>query len=198
MKHQNTKAYNVQPLRKKADILAMYQALGQQGQDSETTGRIGQRNKTLFEFGINTGLRVSDIIKLKVKDVKGKDRYLTLEKKTGKKRTVYLANIKNDLSKYIQFMKLKDSDWLFPSRKHGFHISESQVYKALVEAGEMIDHHDIGTHTMRKTFGYWYIQDGGRIEDLMVIFNHSSPVITKRYIGIQQDDIEHTLKGFKL
>lgn len=196
--HAKKKIYKVEPLRNKKDITDMKKMLKIQGQDSLSTNKVGSRNAMLFDFGINTGLRVSDIVNLKVKTVKNKDRFTIREKKTGKVRTVYIKNIKRELDDYIDKMKLNDDDWLFPSRKHGYHVSNSQVYRALVKAGKLIKHQDIGTHTMRKTFGYWFIKNGGSIATLMVIFNHSSEAITKRYIGIQQENIEDSLKNFHL
>ena len=92
----------------------------------------------------------------------------------------------------------KQDDFLFPSRKHGYHVSTTQVYRFLVKAGKTCGRNDIGTHTMRKTFGYWYYKQGGSIENLMHIFNHSSEAITKRYIGIDQEDIEKSLQDFHI
>ncbi|MBR9930126.1 tyrosine-type recombinase/integrase [Enterococcus sp. 079] len=57
---------------------------------------------------------------------------------------------------------------------------------------------DIGTHTLRKTFGYHYYKKTRDIATLMFIFNHSSQAITKRYIGITEDEIGASLRGFKL
>lgn len=197
-KQQREKIYSVNPLKTRKDIQSMRASLREQGTDRFTTNRTGKRNEMLFTFGINAGLRVSDIVKLRVKDVADKDRVNVIEIKTGKKRKVYLANIKKELSKYIRDMKLQPDDYLFPSRKHGHHISTTQVYRALVQAGKSIGRDDIGTHTMRKTFGYWFIKQGHSIEQLMVIFNHSSESITKRYIGIEQEELEDSLKDFRL
>ena len=152
----------------------------------------------LFDFGVNTGLRVSDIVRLKVKQVQNKNRFTIRELKTGKERTIFIKNIRKELSNYIYEMKLKPDDFLFPSRKHGYHVSTTQVYRFLVKAGKQCNRNDIGTHTMRKTFGYWYYKQGGSIENLMHIFNHSSEAITKRYIGIDQEDIEKSLQNFHI
>lgn len=57
---------------------------------------------------------------------------------------------------------------------------------------------DIGTHTLRKTFGYHYYQQTHDIATLMILLNHSSESVTKRYLGIEELDIQNALKGFRL
>ena len=69
----------------------------------------------MFLLGINTGLRVSDLLALKIKDVKGNKKMLVREGKTEKKREVYVNNIYDELNDYIK--TLEGTDWLFPSRK---------------------------------------------------------------------------------
>lgn len=65
-------------------------------------------------------------------------------------------------------------------------------------AADFLERDDIGTHTMRKTFGYHHYQKNKDIVALMEIFNHSKPKETKRYIGIQDDEIQESLEGFLL
>lgn len=89
---------------------------------------------------------------------------------------------------------MDDSDWLFPSRKGTDHLQPKAVYKIIqkVAAGY------IGTHTLRQTFGYHYYKRTKEIVFLMEIFGHSNQQITKRYIGITQDEISDSLKNFRL
>lgn len=186
---QNVKGalVDVQPLRTPQEIEDMKQSLRRW---------CGERDHFLFQFGINTGLRVSDIVPLKVKDVRGKTYVHVLEGKTEKARRVLLREIQPEIEAYTRGMN--DEDWLFPSRKGNGPISPTQAYRALVKAGEMIDRSDIGTHTMRKTFGYHHYKRNKDVAKLQEIFNHSAPSITKRYIGIRQDEIDESLEGFKL
>jgi integrase len=178
---------DVQPLRTAQEIEDMKKSLRRW---------CGERDYFLFLFGINTGLRVSDIVPLKVKDVRGKTYVHVLEGKTEKARRVLLRGIQQEIEAYIKGMR--EEDWLFPSRKGNDHITPTQAYRALVKAGEMIDRTDIGTHTMRKTFGYHHYKQNKDVAALQEIFNHSAPSITKRYIGIRQDEIDESLEGFKL
>ena len=156
-----------------------------------------ERDYIMFLLGINTGLRVSDLLALKISDVKGKKKLLVREGKTEKKREVYLNNIYDELNDYIK--TLEGTDWLFPSRKGDKPISRIQAYRQLNKAADMADIPDgIGTHTMRKTFGYWYYKQTKDIATLQTILNHSHPEITLRYIGITDEEIENSLQSFKL
>ena len=94
---------------------------------------------------------------------------------------------------------LEGTDWLFPSRKGDKSISRIQAYRQLNKAADMADIPEgIGTHTMRKTFGYWYYKQTKDIATLQTILNHSHPEITLRYIGITDEEIENSLQSFKL
>jgi integrase len=157
----------------------------------------GERDYILFLLGINTGLRVSDILNLKVKDVKGKQKIVVKEGKTAKPRTIQLTNIYEELNAYIK--TVEGSEWLFPSRKGDKPITRIQAYRQLNKAGEMVDIEDgIGTHTMRKTFGYWYYKQTKDVAKLQMILNHSHPEVTLKYIGITEEEIENSLNEFVL
>lgn len=179
--------YDVEPIRSVTEIEDMKQSLRRW---------CGEKYRFMFVFGINTGLRVSDILPLKVADIRGRDHALVTESKSDKKRRVYLKPLQDEIEAYTKGMAA--DDWLFPSRKGDGHITPTQAYRALVKAGDMIDRTDIGTHTMRKTFGYHYYKRTKDVAALQEIFNHSAPSITKRYIGITQDEIDESLHGFKL
>lgn len=157
----------------------------------------GDRDYILFLLGINTGLRVSDILVLKVKDLKGKKKIVVKEGKTEKPRTIQLTNIYDELNTYIK--TLEGTEWLFPSRKGDKPISRIQAYRTLNKAAGMVDIEDgIGTHTMRKTFGYWYYKQTKDVAKLQLILNHSHPEITLKYIGITEEEIENSLNDFVL
>src|SRR3954447_23139032 len=74
-----------------------------------------ERDYILFLLGINTGLRVSDLLELKINDIKGKKKLTVKEGKTEKRRDIYLTNIYDELNTYIN--TLDGTVWLFPSRK---------------------------------------------------------------------------------
>ena len=181
------KKYNVEPLRTAAEIQEMKDALFELG---------GERDRFLFTFGINTGLRISDILKFKVRDVSGKPYADIVEKKTGKARRVHLLAIQPEIVLYCQ--DKDDGQYLFQSKRAARPISTTQAYRILVQAGEWIGRNDIGSHSLRKSFGYHYYKKTKDVATLMEIFGHSAPSITKRYIGIRDDEIADSLKDFKL
>ena len=94
---------------------------------------------------------------------------------------------------------MEDEDFLIQSRKGDNQpISRVQAYRVLNETAKQIGLDEIGTHTMRKTFGYHHYQTNKDIAILQEIFNHSAPSITLRYIGITDDMKDQSLKGFDL
>ena len=157
------------------------------------------RNYLIFVFGINTGLRIGDILKLKVSDVKGKEYINLKEQKTGKtKRFLVNNNLRRELEKYVHGMKL--SAYLFVSRK-GVNkpIHRIQYYRIMKKAGSNVGiMGEIGTHTLRKTFGYHHYKENKDVAMLQEIYNHSGPSVTLRYIGITQDEIDDSYRGFSL
>lgn len=155
------------------------------------------RNRVIFVFGINTGLRISDILALNVEDVLNKTKVEIREKKTGKYKSFPLNNkIQRLLKEYLKDKKVGNP--LFIGRKKK-RLNRSQVYRFLNEAcndvGLTIN---VGTHTMRKTFGFFFYKQFNDIALLQKILNHSSPSITLRYIGIAQEEIDTSYKQFEL
>jgi len=157
------------------------------------------RDYLLFTIGINTGLRISDLLKLKLSDVmdhkcKAKDNIYIREKKTGKEKVFKMNKIaKEAIKEYIISLNNYDLDWyLFKSKKgNNKAISRIHAYDILNDVAKEVGIKDkIGTHTLRKTFGYHARMKGVGIEILQKIFNHSAPGITMRYIGIAQDEME--------
>lgn len=173
----------VEPIRDKRKIKHMYKYL------------VSKDDKygLLFKFGLNTGLRISDIISLKVRDVVNKDGkfhdYLVLkEKKTGKEKKIKLNNsLREEIETYLKKQKLSTECFIFPSSK-GTYIGRVQAYRVLKEASNIVGIENFGTHSLRKTWGYWtYKISKYNIGLIMDTFNHSSQSITLRYIGVNQD-----------
>lgn len=177
---------DVQPLKTKQEVNELIEALGM--------SQNGLRDQLLFKLGVSTGLRCGDLVALKIEQVKGKSNFKIREGKTKKERTVYLNNLMADIADYIDTLP-NEEIYLFPSRKGDSYISTTQAYRIIAKAGDMIGNNSIGTHTMRKTFGYTYYQATKDVATLMEIFNHSSQKTTLRYIGITEEAIENSIKG---
>lgn len=151
-------------------------------------------------LGINVGLRISDILKLKAGDVYHTDHVTITEKKTKKtKRFILNKQMQKELDAYVDKKLLADDEYLIQSRKgENKPVTRVQAYRVLNETGKDIGIDEIGTHTMRKTFGYWHYKQYHDVAMLQDIFNHSSPKITLRYIGITQDEKDRTMEDFFL
>lgn len=183
----------VQPIRNSKQIKAICAYLKNRN----------EKYYVMFVLGIQTGLRVSDVLNLKVSDIEQMRNKKIIEKKTSKKRFLYLNNkTYNEINNYITKNDLAPDQYLINSRKKHNNrcvpISRVQAYRILKEAGEACGFHSMGTHTMRKTFGYHYYQKTHDVATLMHIFNHASQSITLRYIGIENEQIEESLKDFVL
>ncbi|HDF2667988.1 TPA: tyrosine-type recombinase/integrase [Clostridioides difficile] len=159
--------------------------------------KTNERDHILFLMGIYTGLRISDILKLRIKDVRGKE-YITLkEKKTSKKKIIKINPIlKKELKSYTQDKDLKE--FLIKSRS-GYNkaIERNRAYDIIKNLGELFGIERLGTHTMRKTFGYHYYKQTKDVVTLQRIFNHSSPSVTLNYIGINQDHLNKAYSSFR-
>ncbi|MFS1513650.1 site-specific integrase [Chengkuizengella sp. SCS-71B] len=156
-----------------------------------------ERNYMLFVTGINSGLRISDILPLRVSDAKRK-YFNIIEVKTGKKKRIDMTpQLQREFKQYIEGKE--DHEYLFQSRE-GINkpIGRSMAYKILRSAAEYVSLDDIGTHTLRKTFGYHLYKQTGDVALLQKILNHSDPAFTLRYIGIDQDAMNKAIKDFKI
>ena len=147
----------VQPIRDKNKIQEMKIELRKKG----------TRDYLLFVTGINTGLRISDIIKLKVADVVNengtvKSHICIVEKKTGKRKRFKINDtLSREFAEYTKNMDM--SDYLFNSRKgKNEPISRVQAYRILNEVATKIGLEEIGTHTLRKSFRLSFLQKNKR------------------------------------
>ena len=176
----------VQPIKKLEDIQKIKKYLAKKPRDA-----------LLFSFGINTGLRISDILSLDVDDVKGRDYIEIREKKTNKYKKFPLNRfLKEEIDLFVE--GLPSEQPLFYTQKH-CRLDRAQAYRILNKAAQAVGVKErIGTHTLRKTFGYNHYKKYNDIVLLQKIFNHSSPSVTLRYIGIEQDTIDESYMNFYL
>lgn len=186
----------VEPIREKRQIDAMKGIL--------SVGQFGERNKVIFSVGINTAYRISDLRRLKLSDVlvvsKGKvivkERLEMKEQKTGKHNSIIISTkLQKVIFAYVensfpQYLASADFDhYLFPSRKGVDQpLNRQSLWAILSEAGNTMGLEHIGSHSMRKTFGYFLYKKGTPIEIIQDLLNHSSQRETLRYIGITQED----------
>jgi site-specific recombinase XerD len=165
------------------------------------------RDYLLFVLGINTGLRVSDLLELKWSDVlensgSFKNSITIREEKTGKAKSFPLNDsARKALTTYMEQNQITDHDrFIFASREGANKpITRQRAWQIINEAAEAVGiKEQIGTHTLRKTFGYHARMAGTPIEVLQKLFNHSAPSVTMRYIGITQDEINDVYLNLNL
>ena len=161
------------------------------------------RNYMLFLIGFNTAFRAEDLLQLKVKDViKG---YMSIkELKTGKWQHFRMnKELHEEILEYIKKMKLENEDYLFMGQKtvdtyRG--VSKKVIYpitrqncqntifpKVIRACG--IDF-EFGLHSLRKTFGYFYVLNGGNVITLQKMYNHDEPSVTLLYVMWNKEDAE--------
>jgi integrase len=189
----------VQPIRERRQIEAMKRILrGNPG--------TGLRDHCLFVLGINSGLRVSDLLALTVGEVldsKGKirDRLTLREQKTGKAKTFPISQTAaKAIKEYLDTRKGSGREEpLFRSRKERGHLQRAQAYKVIRDAARAVGiEESIGTHTLRKTFGYWAYKEGKDLTLIQKLLNHGSPAVTLAYIGITQEQLDDVYLSLNL
>jgi integrase len=205
--YKTGESQEVFPLKNKEQIQAM---------SSYYLKEKNYRDLLIFTMGINIGLRAGDLLSLKIGDICDEtgclkhindktdtnDKICVLEDKTDKHRTFFLNKACIDaltwyfnLIGYTETMRAELLDqYLFLSREgNNQHITVDMLRKSLKIAAQNCGiKQNIGTHTLRKTFGYWqYVANANNprvISLLQRLFNHSSELITLRYIGILEED----------
>ena len=179
---------SVEPIRRLKDVQAIAKMLSD-----------NPRNHLLFVMGTNNGLRTGDLLRLKVGDVrrlKVGDALTIMEGKTGKSNILVVnKTIFKSLSLYLDKIKPADEDFLFRSRKGTRPITiqcANNLVKKWTSAVNLRGNY--GAHTLRKTWGY--VQRtvfGVGFEIICKRFNHSSPSITMRYLGIEDREVQNIL-----
>jgi site-specific recombinase XerD len=179
----------VEPIRNKKQIEALKKYL--KGNNI--------RDYLLFVLGINSGLRISDLLKLTVEDVQQQDRICIREQKTGKLKDFPIGETcKRAIHEYLKTTGITTGA-LFASRKGNKPITRVQAYRILNEGAKTIGITDsIGTHTLRKTFGYHAYVNGTDITRIQKLLNHSAPNVTLSYIGITKEELDNVYISLNL
>lgn len=179
----------VEPIRRLEDINAIKALLDGQ-----------PRDYLLFVMGINNGLRAGDLLRLRAgpfRNVRVGDKVPIREQKTGKPQEIVINKpIKKALVKYFAALEPDDEDHLFKSRKGGNQpITVSNANLLVKKWCRAINlRGNFGSHTLRKTFGYILRRKYGVDWEILARrYNHSSPAVTRVYLGIQDDEVNNIL-----
>ena len=145
------------------------------------------RDYLFFVMGINMGLRLSELLHVKVEDVsedgKIKDFY-------GNNPFIYMnKHVKQAIIEYLHKRQLDSTDYLFKSQKCASPITRQQAYRIINKAAKDVGvPGKVGTHTLRKTFGYHAYRSGVAVSLLQKHFHHATPSETLRYLGINKQE----------
>ncbi|MDR1731230.1 MAG: site-specific integrase [Synergistaceae bacterium] len=161
------------------------------------------RDLLLFVMGINTALRIGDLLSLTVRDVRNDNGQLRTclylqEAKTGKIKRFPLNFSVTRTLKSCLTDEMDDTEFLFASARGARPISRVQAWRILSDVARDVGLDAIGTHTLRKTFGYHVYRRTGDLGLVQKLLNHSMSVDTLRYIGIEQDDIDNAYMRLNL
>jgi site-specific recombinase XerD len=151
-----------------------------------------ERDYLLFVFGINTGLKITEMLPITVQDLMEENSiktfYLFPHKEISQE--IYLnQKVKKAIHDYIHSQHLNKEDFLFKSNKTGQPITRQQAYRIIHQAAvEVGIKGKIGTNSMRKTFGFHAYKRGIAISLLQKHFHHSTPSETLKYLGISKNE----------
>lgn len=183
----------MQPIRDMAQVDDIQATL------SRLTDGHGRRMFLMFEIGIRLGLRIGDMLQLRVGDIRGKQTYTYRPRKQlhkgGGRGVTITATIEPALRRIIaaRCADAADGDLIFASRKrtgggNGRPISRQQAYHDMRKIGEICGVPGLGCHTLRKTFGYHHYKKHHDIAFLQEWFGHSSSSTTLIYIGMTEEN----------
>lgn len=198
----------VYPIKDKEKLMQMNHVLMKRIVTADTPRgqKIAARNLLLFTVGINIALRASDLLEMKYEWMYREDRSFRTTKsivpiKTRKKRKFiemkFNENVENVMTWYVSNynpdFKL-DEYVFFSGQNDGEHLCRKTEETMIKELGKEcgIDK-NLGTHTLRQTFGYWYYTNAedkaNALNMLMLMFNHADQRTTLRYIGVEEENI---------
>ena len=169
------------------------------------------RNELLIILGLNTALRISDVLALTWQEVYDFDKkeyrnhIHIIEQKTGKTTQIYInQNVLKALKNYHAYLrkrgrKVEKDSFLFSHSNKNIPITRVQAFRLIKKAADYYDISGvISCHSLRKTFGYHAWKQGASPVLLVTVYNHSSYQVTKRYLGIEQDDKDKIFQEIKL
>lgn len=154
----------------------------------------------LVLLGFNTGLRIGDLCKLRVKDVRDRERVRIIAEKTDKMTDIKLQMpVQKALSAALRGRE--GESYALTSRQKGRKdgkekpISRQRCYAIIREIAERAGFEEhVGCHTMRKTFAWNFYQTSGDLAKLQKVLNHSSQEATLHYLGLDQQAVDETIE----
>lgn len=157
-----------------------------------------ERNAIMFGLGVFCGLRISDILNLRVKDVRKKWNLKIKQQKTSKPLDIVLnRELKKIIDDYTEDMK--DTDYLIKSRTGSNRaISRTQAYRIMKQIEKELGLNKMGCHTTRKTFAYRLYMDNKKdIGLVQKALGHQSSATTLTYIGVDKERVNDAISKIR-
>lgn len=209
------KSVEVYPFTTEEEIKAMINVFDNRIENADTDShrQIAARDKMLFVVGINLGIRASDLCELKYSFFINEDgtfkEYYSLQPKKTKKHKKFVKlyfnqAVKKAITSYMEEYSIEDiNEYLFKSREGDGHITEKPLGRIIKNtAKEAGIKQNINSHSLRKTFGrfIWHnaTDKNKALVTLQTIFNHSSPAVTSKYIGLTDDEVSEVFNSLDL
>tara|TARA_A100001015_G_scaffold189775_1_gene211455 strand:- start:162 stop:767 length:606 start_codon:yes stop_codon:yes gene_type:complete len=162
----------------------------------------GQRNRTIIEVLYGTGIRVSELINMKLSNILFKENIIKILGKGNKERFVPLGNIaSNEINKYLKIrnrniIDSKFSDILFLNR-YGRGLTRSMIFKIISDSFKKITlDKKISPHTLRHSFATHLLKNGADLRTIQLILGHESITTTEIYTHLDINDLDDVLKKF--
>ena len=161
------------------------------------------RLSLLIGCGCFFGLRISDLKRLTWSNLLNGDKFVIIEKKTGKRREVKInKGLQGHIEDCYRALAISDNNELCFVNKYGKPISTQMINRHLkaikTEYGLKVEH--LSSHSFRKTFGRKVVSSAGEQSEMALIklseiFNHASPMVTRRYLGLRAEELEEIYNG---
>ncbi len=162
----------------------------------------GQRNRTIIEVLYGTGMRVSELVDLKLSNIFFKENIIKIIGKGNKERFVPLGKIaSNEIREYL---KIRDnsiidsrfSDIVFLNR-YGRGLTRSMIFKIISDSNKRIGlNKKISPHTLRHSFATHLLKNGADLRSIQLILGHESITTTEIYTHLDTNHLEEVLKNF--
>lgn len=202
IKYQSKGKQTTLPIKDEKEIARIVQYLLVRRDKAKKAGHMKRyltyyRNYMLFMCGVNLAFRAEDLLQLRVNDLI--EGYVQIkENKTGKSQIFPLnKSFLEDIKKYVEVMGLTSHEYMFPSQRPGVigAITRQQADRIMWDIKKNCKiRYTFAMHSLRKTFGYMYYKNGGKLLTLQKMYNHDDPSTTLRYIMWDDNDVQKERK----
>ena len=171
-------------------------------QSCDLNDNFGQRNRTIIEVLYGTGIRVSELINLKLSNIFFEENIMKITGKGNKERFVPLGNIaSNEIKEYLKIrnkniIDTKFSDILFLNR-YGRGLTRSMIFKIISDSYKKVGlNKKISPHTLRHSFATHLLKNGADLRTIQLILGHESITTTEIYTHLDTYHLEEVLKKY--